>query len=59
VIRSAQIGGDRWKHLFHIKNGPSLWDGQDEKDMYTLDDKAAGKAKAEDVMREHTEHLAT
>jgi hypothetical protein len=52
LIRSAQIGGDKWKHLYHIKTGPHLWDGKDERVMYILEDKTAGLKDAKEVMRE-------
>ena len=55
LIRAAQLGGDRWKHLYHIKNGPILWDGKDEGEMPILEDKVAGLVRAKEVMRE--EHL--
>jgi hypothetical protein len=41
LIREAQVGGCKWQHLYHIKNGPSLWDGKDEGKMNVFEDQVA------------------
>ena len=50
LIREAQVGGSKWAHLYHIYNGPSLWDGEEPEEgpWNILEDKEAMKTISEE-----------